>query len=598
MASQDLSAISRHLLSLANPDLDILQREQLNIIFKQLFADLAAGHSCSLVSVLVEVLQLSITQIKQLVMQSGLATIYSIPLFNLQATPVSYVCIDSGDLLYVSKYLAYELSLAQRVIKLTNHLPNYEQERGDQACAKLEQLAMRENKPNSEQLAAILKSVSQKFSIITGGPGTGKTTTVTLLLWLFYQLYGAEAKVKICAPTGKAAVRVRESIEQSIAGLQSAEDLDISTECFNQLLAEPGNFGTLHKLLGYIPQSIYFRHHSQNLLDVEILIIDESSMVGLPLFSKLFEALDTYKLRHVVLLGDKNQLSSVEEGYVFASLINLRKIIYDSNVYDLFAQREENLAAELKISNRNQGEIYALSHALLTQDIDQVKQILHNSNQVKLYPAKLSVILDYLFNYEFNSLLSYLDYAQATSEINTSTIKLLFGQLNQQAVLCLTNRGVLGCDNLNSQIERRIKQHLACADTWYSGRPIIILQNDYTLDLFNGDIGICLLDGDKVQIVFENGRQFIPEVLPAHSLAYAITIHKSQGSEYGQVNLILPDILSMDEGNNLLSRELVYTGVTRAKQRVTIFSSQDVILSAMSNHVQRNTGLNQFLSIA
>lgn len=598
MANQDLSAISRHLLSLANPDLGQLQREQLTLIFQQLFTDLAVGHSCSRVAILMDELQLNKQQIKELLSASGLASVYSSTPANLQATPVSYLCVDSGDdLVYLSKYLAYELGLAQQVAHLANNVATYNQEAYQTACVKLEQLSVRENKPNAEQLTAILKSASQQFSIITGGPGTGKTTTVTLLLWLFYQIYGTELKVKVCAPTGKAAVRVRESIEQSIAGLSSAQDLGISTECFNTLLAEQTNFGTLHKLLGYIPQSIYFRHNAQNLLDVEILIVDESSMVGLPLFSKLLAALDLTKLRHIVLLGDKNQLSSVEEGYVFASLVNLRKISYDPKAYDLFAHTEENLAAELCISNRNQGEIYALSQALLTQDSLGVTKVFTNAEQVQLYPAKLGNILNYLFDRKVNPLLNYLDYAQTIQEVNLISIKQLFVQLNQQAVLCLTNRGVLGCDNLNLQIERRIKQQIAHTDTWYSGRPIIILQNDYTLELFNGDIGICLLDGDKVQIVFENGRQFIPEVLPAHGLAYAITIHKSQGSEYGQVNLVLPEISATSEGASLLSRELVYTGVTRAKQRVTIFSSQALIFQAMGNHIQRNTGLNNFLSL-
>lgn len=597
MANQDLSAISRHLLSLANPDLDKLQREQLTLIFQQLFMDLAAGHSCSRVATLVDELQLNKQQIKELLLLSGLASVYLNTPENVQATPASYLCVDSGDLVYVSKYLAYEVGLAQQVAHLVNNTPTYNQEAYHVACAKLDQLSARENKPNAEQLAAILKSASQQFSIITGGPGTGKTTTVTLLLWLFYQIYGTDLSIKICAPTGKAAVRVRESIEQSIAGLASAQDLGISTDCFDTLLAEQTNFGTLHKLLGYIPQSIYFRHNAQNLLDVEILIVDESSMVGLPLFSKLLAALDLKKLRHIVLLGDKNQLSSVEEGYVFASLVNLHKIIYDPKIYDLFAHTEENLAAELCISNRNHGEIYALSQALLAQDSLAVTQIFTNSKQVQLYPAKLGNILNYLFDRKVNPLPNYLDYAQTIQEINPLIIKQLFVELNQQAVLCLTNRGVLGCDNLNLQIERRIKQQMVHTETWYSGRPIIILQNDYNLELFNGDIGICLLDGDKVQIIFENGRQFIPEVLPAHSLAYAITIHKSQGSEYGQVNLVLPEMSSLSEGVNLLSRELVYTGVTRAKQHVTIFSSQELIFQAMNNHIQRNTGLDGFLSI-
>lgn len=591
------TAISQQLLKLANPQLTVTQQQSLLKIIQRLFADLAAGHSCSLVSQVCADLELNRLELKQLMQNSDLTVFYMEKPTKLIAKPLSYVQTSNDDLIYISKYLAYELNVATQVLNLSNDVLSDENETNlHDALNKLEQLSIRENKPNAEQLAAIKQSCHQKFSIISGGPGTGKTTTVTLLLWVLYQVYGNELQVQICAPTGKAAVRVRESIENSIHGLSSATDLGITTECFDTLLNTATSFGTLHKLLGYIHHQIHFRHNQNNRLNCEVLIIDESSMVGLPLFSKLLMAVNQQKIRHIIFLGDRNQLSSVEEGYVFASLVNLRRIIYDDTAYDLFAQTEKLMMSELKISNRNQGEIYQLAQAILNQNIIELNTIITNAKQIKVFAPQLSLVLKELINSDSPALVNYIDFA-AKLELNKLDIKQLFRVFTHQAVLCLTNRGVLGANNINLQIERKIKQLIECSTEWYNGRPIIILQNDYSLEVFNGDIGICICDGDLVNIVFENGRQFIPEVLPQYAVAYAITIHKSQGSEYDQVNLILPDFKLDDDLDSatLLSRELVYTAITRARTKVNLFANLATIEQSVMRNMQRNSGLDYFL---
>ena len=140
----------------------------------------------------------------------------------------------------------------------------------------------------------------------------------------------------------------------------------------------------------------------------------------------------------------------------------------------------------------------------------------------------------------------------------------------------MTNGGVLGCDNLNARLELQIKRILGINDEWYNGRAIIILQNDYNLELFNGDIGICLIKDGRARIVFGDGKEFIPEVLPRYNLAYAITIHKSQGSEYQQVKIVLPNSSSSETGSRrLLSCELLYTAVTRAKDKISLYCEQN-----------------------
>ena len=622
-------AISTQLAALAKPQPNA---ELLLLIINQLFLDLDAGHSCSYCQHLAQQLDLKAAQIIKLLRASELAAVYRQIPAQLEAKPISIIASAKDNLIYITKYLAYELSIAQQVKLLTlsysqQHHPQYQS-----ALSSLQNLSRRRGLPNEEQLAAIAAAAQQKISIISGGPGTGKTTTVVLLLWLFYQLYGSELKVKICAPTGKAALRVRDSIEHSINDFQlnPADGIDC-TLLQQQLLAEAGNFGTIHKLLGYQQDSIYFKYNQAHPLMVEVLIVDESSMVSLPLFSKLLQAVTPDTIKHIIFLGDKNQLSSVEEGFVFASMIN-RSLAVEK--YDLFsAAAAPNLVSELISSKRNQGAISDLASAILQQNSARIQQLLTTSASIKLVAPTIANLLGHLFNSESSPLLQYLDYSQRLNlseslniggrlnpsdnlEINESVtldeglsgdlassyvplkiaVQNLFKQFSQQSLLCLTNRGILGSENLNLQIERKIRQHYGLTSSWYSGRPIIILQNDYALGLFNGDIGICVCSATKVSILFENGREFIPEVLPAYQLAYAITIHKSQGSEYEQVNIVLAASTdAAGAAQSLLSRELVYTAVTRARSSVCIFSTTAVLINAIGRVTLRNSGLGEFL---
>ncbi|MFN7095440.1 MAG: ATP-dependent RecD-like DNA helicase, partial [Burkholderiales bacterium] len=214
------------------------------------------------------------------------------------------------------------------------------------------------------------------------------------------------------------------------------------------------------------------------------------------------------------------------------------------------------------------------------------------------------LILANLFNpYSQLSLIKYINYIkQLTNSLQLeilATLGELFQQFNQLAILCLTNVGVLGADNLNLQVESLVKQALGVNDLWYTGRPIIILNNDYSLGLHNGDIGICLIKDNTPVVIFESGQEFIPEVLPCNQLAYAITIHKSQGSEFENVVVVLTSDTNMGKNSQeLLSRELVYTAITRAKVRVNLYAGVDALEYAIHNSTKRNTGLNHLLSNA
>lgn len=584
---ENILPISKKLANLAQKNLSANELDIFVKIVNQLFIDLEDGHSCSELILIAKKLKIKPQEIRDILEKSQLVASYDKLSLPLMAMPLSYWNNSENELIYITRYLAYEYRISNKIKQLMNdkiQLDNYLFEYISKTLSRLNQ---KNGLPNKEQLQAIEYSCRNKFSIITGGPGTGKTTTVTLLLWALYQLYGNELKIKICAPTGKAAIRVRDSIMNSINRLATDSDM-ADTTCFDSLTKNSANFGTIHKLLGTQKNNIYFRHNHENLLSEDVLIIDESSMIGLPLFSKLLDAINQENIKHIVFLGDKNQLSSVEEGYVFASLVNLSITIENPNPSDLFNQFiKDSIARQLIESKRNQYDIANLATAILNADKSMFVKCLESSNTL-LLPARLNELIKINCTKD-SALFQYLSFTQNKS-LDLLDVKELFNKFNMQANLCLTNNGVLGANNINKEIERKIKLDFAISDEWYSGRPIMILQNDYALELFNGDIGICIIDGNQVRIIFESGKQFIPEILPNFCVAYAITIHKSQGSEYQHVNVVIPETNNSDSGA-LISRELLYTGVTRAKLSVKIFSDQETIFKSIDTKLKRITGL-------
>lgn len=584
---ENILPISKKLANLAQKNLSVTELDIFMKIINQLFIDLEDGHSCSELILIAKTLKIKPQEIRDILEKSQLVASYDKLSFPLKEMPLSNWSNSESELIYITRYLAYEYRISNKIKQLIDDKIQLDNNLLKHISETLHRLNQKNGLPNKEQLQAIEYSCRNKFSIITGGPGTGKTTTVTLLLWALYQLYGNDLKIKICAPTGKAAIRVRDSIMASINRLATDSDM-VDTACFDSLTKDSTNFGTIHKLLGTQKNNIYFRHNHENLLNEDVLIVDESSMIGLPLFSKLLDAINQENIKHIIFLGDKNQLSSVEEGYVFASLVNLSTIKENPNPSDLFNQFiKDSIACQLIESKRNQQDIANLATAILNADKSMLVNCLESSNTL-LLPARLSELIK--INCAKDSVLfQYLSFTRNKS-LDLFDVKELFNKFNMQANLCLTNNGVLGANNLNKEIERKIKLHFAISDEWYSGRPIMILQNDYALELFNGDIGICMIDDNQVRIIFENGKQFIPEILPNFSVAYAITIHKSQGSEYQEVNVVIPDTNNLDS-SALISRELLYTGVTRAKLSVKIFSTQETLFRAIDSRLKRTTGL-------
>ena len=520
-------------------------KPQLKSLIRNLSASLAKGHSCILVS----------EPHQQILKDSGLVT-------KNGNSPL----ILEGSRLYLHRYWHYETRLAEQLKYKVNHSPqellNINKWLDLYFPNKREIDTTKE--PDWQRLAAE-KTAQQLFTIIVGGPGTGKTTTVLKILALLQELrhekHQTPFSIALAAPTGKAAMRLQESIG---TGLKNQE---FSTEIKKTI---PNEVSTIHRLLGAKPASPYFKHHADNPLIYDLVVIDEASMVDLALMSKLVDALRPDA--RLILLGDKDQLASVESG----AILN-----------DLSLGLPEN-TSELKKTWRFDHQIKDFAAAINQQNSQQAWDIITSDD----YPAITLVTTPLLANIMAASK-EYFDAAQANQPP-----KKVFQAFKQFQVLCSNRRGKYGVEGINQSIERSLKQregNIQPWGIWYAGKPIIITRNDPNTQLFNGDIGICLAEKGSLYIFFQlaNGdiKKLLPSRLPQHETAYALTIHKSQGSEFEHVLMVLPE-----KPNPVLGKELIYTAVTRAKKKVEIASNQQVFDYALNQQVARQSGLIEKVS--
>jgi exodeoxyribonuclease V alpha subunit len=508
---------------------------------------------------------------------------------NSEATNIPLVVIvDNANYpLTFARYFAYELYVINKFSSLaskTAFTPKLIE-------AIINQLTLTNTgiTPNSEQQLAIINSALTRLSFISGGPGTGKTTTVFMLLVTLMRAYSQLSSnsnserllnIQIVAPTGKAVGRLKESIaEATFNGYFELNEQE-------QQQLDRVNYTTIHRLLGYLHNSIYFKYNQANQLKTDILIIDESSMISLPLMYKLLMALDLSTIKHIIFLGDKNQLSSVEEGYVFAALTSWQSAPTPSNAW-----LSSLKVSQLTISNRNIGDINRLATAVLAGNASEMVSLLTTSQTAKLYDYQINNVLDWLAKSDYFN--AYID---AINDCDGSEVKIqqLVACFKQSITLCATNAGQLGVNNINSVLDNLVKERLNELKTWYTGRPILILENNVALDIYNGDIGICVITADKLPLIyFDNGKHYAVEVLPSNQLAYVITIHKAQGSEYNHVNVILPELSTSN--SQLFSRELLYTAITRAKNSVAIFANANTLNYAITNKTARYSILETIL---
>jgi exodeoxyribonuclease V alpha subunit len=401
-------------------------------------------------------------------------------------------------------------------------------------------------------------------------------------------------KVALAAPTGKAAVRMAESLKKASSGLPAS----ISKK-FEEIVP-----GTLHRLLRYVPNSPYFKHNAENPVNFDVVIIDESSMIDVALFSKLLQA--TGNNTRLILLGDKDQLASVEAGSLFGDLCNaqtsftisreragfINNFINDKSKQitdDFISDSNSHLLAqhivELKKSHRFSSEkgIGKFSKAIINNNSEELLDFVNASEDEQ-------VLIDTTYDETiFETFIKgYTEY------IKTQDIKTAIKQLNEIRVLCAIREGEQGLYTINRKIEKYLQQKKLIKPTteFYEHRPIIVTKNYYDLGLFNGDVGIIRYDENKVlKAWFEDSAGELKSVLPGFisqaETVFAMTIHKSQGSEYNHVLVVLPDAPELP----LLTAELLYTGVTRAKTKVVLQATEEVIIETAKRRVKRASGI-------
>lgn len=498
-----------------------------------------------------------------------------------------------NDRLYLQRYFKYENSVFSRI----KNLIESGRERIEQQKTILldisnhvnEMFPDQSNQTNWQMIAA-LSAVLNRFSIITGGPGTGKTTTVAKVLTLLYRL-SPNLKVALAAPTGKAAARMAES-------LKNARDLSEGMKSIINKL-EPL---TIHRLLGYQKNSLYFKHHADHHLNYDVIIIDESSMIDIALFSKLLEAISSDT--KLILLGDKDQLASVEAGSLFSDLCMAQEKLnhFSQERIEFFNRFGANLnpdeaveshhllfqhIVELQVSHRfkDDGGIGKLSKAIIQNRTESILSFYeHQDEQVRMDETYSDAILDEIAE-------AYRAYIEATDIADA------LQKLNQVRVLCATREGEDGIYRMNEKIQQKLKEKslIQLDSEFYNHRPVMVLSNNYDLGLFNGDIGIVREErrGDEIvkRVWFEGNdgelKSVLSSFLDSVETVFAMTIHKSQGSEFNRVLVVLPRM----EELALLTRELLYTAVTRAKDEVIVQGSKEAVLSCAEKRVERGSGI-------
>jgi exodeoxyribonuclease V alpha subunit len=545
-----------------------------------------------------------------------LIEVVSLP-FSLAKLSCNKPIVLDGSSVYLQRYWLYEGELASQILLRATKLKRVN-EQGTSTLLKQLFSPSTEHELDWQQVAVCL-AARQMISFITGGPGTGKTTTVTKLLALLQGLAREEGKVlsiKLVAPTGKAAARLTESIAAAKLKLPTALQLDLPEQC-----------QTIHRLLGAKPLSPYFKANLLQPLHLDVLVVDEASMVDLPLMSKLFSALPSKA--QVILLGDKDQLASVEAGSVLSDIcaaVSSDEQSLGLKRYSINMQQQLQQSLQLKQTNHQSSQITPSKiqdNLVMLQKSHRfsansgIGQLAKHINQGEIQPSitllKTSTMADVswiepqatfaqaIYDEQLHSLVLnlmpiYHDYFRA---IKQGDLHLAFACLARQQVLCAQRNGPWGVVQLNSLIQQELNAqgHINTTHDFYSGRPVILTRNDHNLKLFNGDIGIVMADPHnpsltKVWFNMTDGKLcgFLPNRIPPHDTLYAMTIHKSQGSEFEQVHLCLPLINQQSKGRGL-SRELLYTGLTRAKQNFTLYAQQQALQLCLKQQCVRGSGL-------
>jgi exodeoxyribonuclease V alpha subunit len=513
--------------------------------------------------------------------------------------------LAEGGLLYLRRYWQHERLLAERLLARAAVIDADVD--ADWMRAALDRLFRDNPSPAQgidwQRMAALFGAV-RRLCVISGGPGTGKTYTVVKILALLVELAQQRGepvpRILLMAPTGKAAARLRESIRKAKAGLDTADAVKA---------AIPDAAATIHRCLQSIGGSATrFRHHAGNPLPAEIVLVDEASMVDIGLMARLVAAVP--ESARLILLGDKDQLASVEAGAVLGDICNtgaatayshamagvVHALSRDSLPLTPAAPQTTGIwdcVVQLTRSYRysETSGIGALARAINAGDADTALQWLDGDDVSvqRVDPASGWEMSSALRDSVCAGFRPYLEAPEPAQQL---------ALLERFRVLCAHRRGIGGVETLNLQAEKVLREAglLSGGGEMYPGRPLMVTQNDYPLQLFNGDVGlvVCETGTDHLLVLFagEQGalRRLSAARLPPHETVFAMSVHKSQGSELDEVAVVLPQ-----KPSPVLSRELLYTAVTRARQRVSVHATAEILRHTIRRRIERTSGLRQRL---
>ena len=556
-------------------------------------------------------------------LSAWLADLQASPLLGMpqpdQAQPLVLGLSNADPLLYLRRYYRYEQLVAVEVLRRSASVLPVERQVARQW---LDSLFMPSEAEVDWQKLACAMALRAGLTIITGGPGTGKTYTAARLLALLFAMHPdpARLRVALAAPTGKAAARLRLSIDVSLQELCTRLGSRLDLAAFT---ARIGAARTLHSLLGARPDTRQFAYNASNLLDVDILIVDEASMIHLEMMSALLQAMPPGA--KLILLGDKDQLASVEAGAVLGDLCRdahqghydlqtqaFAKEVAGVALPDRFLSPDATRLAQqtvmLRESRRFEGGIGQLALAVNAGNRKLAQTLLAQDKSGMLYAtpnATVASVLALAVQGRRGAEVCYAQYlelirARTAQSVNSAAsheawAKAVLRAYDNFRILCAVHEGDWGTINLNQSVQQALAEQglLKPVGQWFAGRPVMVTQNDHQQGIFNGDIGVTLpglQDSSALRVYFLNGdslRSISVSRLAHVESAFAMTVHKSQGSEFLHTALVLPE-----GGAKVLTRELVYTGITRARQHFTLFEgSQGLLQMAIARQSQRASGL-------
>jgi exodeoxyribonuclease V alpha subunit len=514
--------------------------------------------------------------------------------------------------LYLRRYWQFEVELSKIINNLIKNNFPVDMDYGKQIINQLfvhnsntQQSDKQNNAEIDWQKIAVANALDKQFTIIAGGPGTGKTYTVTKLLAALQALSANNLKIAMIAPTGKAAQRLNESIQKSKNTLQHQQLISIQT-----IQSIPDNASTVHRLLGVKGDSHNFHYNKENRLPFDTIVIDETSMIDLPLMCRLLRAIK--EDCRVIMLGDADQLPPVAAGNILSDLI-----VNKTPCYSQFnsQQLSQLTGLYIPVTNTVYDYLTVLQKSHRFDGIGEIAQLakLVINGKTDLSWNLLQQAKEQITFIELKSMFSFMDklieqyYAPLFS--SSLNISKAFKLLNQFRFLVVTRLGEQGLVSINEYIKQYLLKNGYINENkeFYPGRPIMVTKNHYQLELYNGDIGILWLNKeDQLYAVFplpiqqptnstsaesdniDYFRWISLGRLPEVETVYAMTIHKTQGSEFSHVALILPN-----QDSPILSQELLYTGISRASCKLSVCSDRLVWELAVKRKIRRYSGLKQ-----